>query len=222
MTRPARGCLPRCAAPQFFAAEYSQVVLPNRITSREAYYKVRRPGRGVALDRAKRAAVWDVIEAYRAQGRIAGTVDFAEAATHRRGSTCGDVASVTGEYVADHVLVDEGQDLGPAHWLLMRALVGEHADDLFIAEDSHQRIYGQRIGAVPVRHPHRRPVAAADAELPDHRAEPRLRDQRAARAASTSTSSRARSRPPGTGRRAAARCPSDPVRDADRGTGPGG
>ena len=42
------------------------------------------------------------------------------------------------------MLVDEGQDLGPAHWLLMRALVGEHADDLFIAEDSHQRIYGQR------------------------------------------------------------------------------
>ena len=127
----------------FFAAEYSQVVLPNQITSREAYYKVRRPGRGVALDRAKRAAVWDVIEAYRAQGRIAGTVDFPEAATiaavylQRR-------AFLAGEYVADHVLVDEGQDLGPAHWLLMRALVGEHADDLFIAEDSHQRIYGQR------------------------------------------------------------------------------
>ena len=47
--------------------------------------------------------------------------------------------------MADHVLVDEGQDLGPAHWQLLRALVGEHADDLFIAEDSHQRIYGQRV-----------------------------------------------------------------------------
>ena len=50
-----------------------------------------------------------------------------------------------GEHVADHVLVDEGQDLGPAHWQLLRAVVGEHADDLFIAEDSHQRIYGQRV-----------------------------------------------------------------------------
>ena len=39
----------------FLAAEYAQVVLPNGITTREAYYKVRRPGRGVALDRAKRA-----------------------------------------------------------------------------------------------------------------------------------------------------------------------
>jgi len=131
-------------SPQFFAAEYAQVVLPNRITRREAYYKVRRPGRGVALDRAKRAAVWTVIEAYRAQARIAGTVDFPEAATvaavHLRRA-----AKTNGDYVADHVLVDEGQDLGPAHWQLLRALVGEHADDLFIAEDSYQRIYGQRV-----------------------------------------------------------------------------
>ena len=129
---------------QFLSTEYAQIVLPNRITSREAYYKVRRPGRGVALDRAKRAAVWDVIEAYQAQARIAGSVDFAEAATIAA-AHLQRVASAQGVFVADHVLVDEGQDLGPAHWQLMRALAGEHADDLFIAEDSHQRIYGQRI-----------------------------------------------------------------------------
>ncbi len=129
---------------QFLSAEYAQIVLPNRITGREAYYKVRRPGRGVALDRAKRAAVWDVVEAYRARARIAGSVDFAEAATIAAAHLCR-VASAHGTFLADHVLVDEGQDLGPAHWQLMRALVAEHADDLFIAEDSHQRIYGQRI-----------------------------------------------------------------------------
>ena len=128
----------------FLSAEYAQVVLPNGITTRQAYFKVRRLGRGVALDRAKRAAVWDVIEAYRAQARIAGAVDFPEASTiaavHLRR-----VADDSGHHPADHVLVDEGQDLGPAHWQLLRALVGEHADDLFIAEDSHQRIYGQRV-----------------------------------------------------------------------------
>jgi len=141
----AGGALPvPLRSTQFLAAEYAQVVLPNRITSREGYYKARRPGRGVALDRAKRAAVWDVIEAYRAQARISGSVDFAEAATiaaaHLRRA-----AAAGGAFIADHVLVDEGQDLGPAHWQLMRALVGQHPDDLFIAEDSHQRIYGQRI-----------------------------------------------------------------------------
>jgi superfamily I DNA/RNA helicase len=129
---------------QFMTAEYAQIVLPNRITSREAYFKIRRPGRGVALDRVKRAAVWDVMEAYRAQLRIAGSVDFAEAATIAA-AHLQRVAATSGVFVTDHVLVDEGQDLGPAHWQLLRALVGEHADDLFIAEDSHQRIYGQRI-----------------------------------------------------------------------------
>lgn len=129
---------------QFLTAEYAQVVLPNRITSRQAYYKVRRPGRGVALDRARRAAVWDVIEAYQAQARIAGSVDFAEAATIAA-ENLRRTAAADGPFIADHVLVDEGQDLGPAHWQFMRALVGEHPDDLFIAEDSHQRIYGQRI-----------------------------------------------------------------------------
>jgi superfamily I DNA/RNA helicase len=135
---------PSLRSAAFLAAEYAQVVLPNGITTREAYYKVRRPGRGVALDRAKRAAVWGVIDAYRAQARVAGTVDFPEAATiaaaHLRR-----LRDTRGQHVADHVLVDEGQDLGPAHWQLLRALVGEHANDLFIAEDSHQRIYGQRI-----------------------------------------------------------------------------
>ncbi len=128
----------------FLEAEYTHVVLPRAITTREAFYRVRRAGRGVALDRARRSAVWDAVEAYRAQARAAGTVDFAEAATiaaaylRREGST-------GGKFIADHVLVDEGQDLGPAHWQLLRALADEHPDDLFIAEDSHQRIYGQRV-----------------------------------------------------------------------------
>lgn len=46
---------------------------------------------------------------------------------------------------ADHVLVDEGQDFAPAQWQFVRALVAEGPDDLFIAEDSQQRIYGQRV-----------------------------------------------------------------------------
>ena len=45
---------------------------------------------------------------------------------------------------ADHVLVDEGQDLHSGHWVMLRAIVPEGPDDLFIAEDSHQRIYGQK------------------------------------------------------------------------------
>lgn len=126
----------------FLASEYALVVLPNRVTNQAEYLRVRRPGRGVALDRAKRAAVWALIAAYRAQNRIDGTLDFAEAAAVAAAYLKG--ADGDTHHLADHVLVDEGQDLSPAHWQLLRALTPEGPDDLFIAEDSHQRIYGPR------------------------------------------------------------------------------
>jgi superfamily I DNA/RNA helicase len=123
----------------FLATEYAHVVLPNKIHDEAAYLRVRRPGRGVALDRAKRSAVWSLIAAYRAQSRIDGSLDFAEAA-----AVAAAHLARRAERPADHVLVDEGQDLSPTHWLMLRALVAARPDDLFIAEDSHQRIYGTR------------------------------------------------------------------------------
>lgn len=130
--------------PAFVQAEYEMVILPNWITTREAYGVANRSGRGVPLDRAKRDAVWDVVEAYRTQRRKSGTVDFGEAATiaaaHLRR-----VAEQEDYFTVDRALVDEGQDLSPARWQLLRALVPEQPNDLFIAEDSHQRIYGHKV-----------------------------------------------------------------------------
>lgn len=74
---------PDLANEAFLAAEYATVVLPRKITVADDYLKVRRPGRGVALDRARRSAVWELFEAYRAHNRIDGTVDYAEAAAAR-------------------------------------------------------------------------------------------------------------------------------------------
>jgi superfamily I DNA/RNA helicase len=45
----------------------------------------------------------------------------------------------------DHVVVDEAQDLTPAHWRLLRGVVPTGHNDLFICEDAHQRIYGERV-----------------------------------------------------------------------------
>ena len=150
------------------------------VTTREAYYKVRRPGRGVALDRAKRAAVWDVIEAYRAQARIAGTIDFRRGCHRSPPPTC-------------------------AAWETPRASIWPTTCSSTRARTSALRT-GSSCARWPpstpttcssprtptsastasepcsaVRHPHRRPVPAPHAELPDHRAEPRLRRRRAGR-----------------------------------------
>lgn len=127
------------ASPVFMQAEYAMVVLPGRITSRDDYYRARRPGRGVALDRSRRAAVWSTIESYRAWTAIDGSIDYSEAA-----SIAAAALEQSGPLV-DHVLVDEGQDLTPGHWQFLRAVAGEGTNDLFIAEDAHQRIYGQQV-----------------------------------------------------------------------------
>ena len=47
---------------------------------------------------------------------------------------------LTGQYTS--IIVDEGQDLSPSAYRLLRALAGEeHENDIFIVGDSHQRIY---------------------------------------------------------------------------------
>ncbi|HEY9289868.1 MAG TPA: UvrD-helicase domain-containing protein [Microlunatus sp.] len=128
----------------FVEAEYATVVLPNRITTLDEYVRIPRPGRGVRLSRSQRRAVWEVVLAYRAGATTSGMIDYGEAAA--LAAVALDLrAAGGGARPFDHVVVDEGQDLDPAHLQLIRALVAEGPDDVFIAEDSHQRIYGQRV-----------------------------------------------------------------------------
>lgn len=124
----------------FLQTEYLQVVLPNRITERDDYRSVRRPGRGVALDRGKRDMYWELLSRRRDRLSLDRQFPFAELA-----ETAAAYLESSDPLPADHVLVDEAQDLNPSHWKLLRALVTEGPNDLFIAEDSHQRIYGQRV-----------------------------------------------------------------------------
>ncbi|MEV5650223.1 3'-5' exonuclease [Nocardia sp. NPDC052254] len=134
----------RLSTPAFLENEYVSVVLANQVTSLEQYVRVPRAGRGVRLSRSQRIAVWKLVDSFRRHSRTDGSFSFPEilavAAEYLR------LAQQDGQpFVADHVLVDEAQDLHATHWALLRALVPEGPNDLFIAEDSHQRIYGQPV-----------------------------------------------------------------------------
>ncbi|WP_040689096.1 3'-5' exonuclease [Nocardia vinacea] len=135
---------PRLRHPSFLAAEYVNIVLGNRVTTREEYLRVPRAGRGVRLSRPQRTAVWRIFEQYRKNGRTAGRLTFPEVLAVAAADLQWRFES-SGVNLADHVIVDEAQDLHATHWSLLRALVAEGPDDLFIAEDSHQRIYGQPV-----------------------------------------------------------------------------
>ena len=128
----------------FLTSEYVSVVLAHSVTTIDQYVKAPRAGRGVRLSRGQRVAVWRVFETYRRTSRMNDVVSYPEAVAIaaewlRQQSEQGK------GHLADHVLIDEAQDLHAAHWNLLRALVAEGPDDLFIAEDSHQRIYVQPV-----------------------------------------------------------------------------
>ncbi|MBF6455554.1 3'-5' exonuclease [Nocardia cyriacigeorgica] len=138
------GLDPRLSTPWFLDNEYISVILANKITTLEQYARIARPGRGVRLSRPQRIAVWKLVEAYRRRSRMDDTFSFPEvlavAAEYLRQQ-----ANSGADHIADHVIVDEAQDLHATHWRMLRASVAEGPNDLFIAEDSHQRIYGQPV-----------------------------------------------------------------------------
>ncbi|MGP5079272.1 UvrD-helicase domain-containing protein [Brachybacterium alimentarium] len=136
----------------FFADEYREVILPLRITDEASYLRVSRRGRGTRLGRIQRRDVWKVVSRYRENGMRDEQIDWDELSAIAA-AVLDARAAEAGERPADHVLVDEGQDLRPPQWQMLRALVADGKDDMFIAEDSHQRIYSNpvRLGRYGIR-----------------------------------------------------------------------
>lgn len=130
-------------SPAFLAGEYRSVVLGMTEQTRDAYLRVKRPGRGVRLNRVQRAAIWTVIETFQRSVATQGRTTF-ELLAARAAQILEDPALRDGAPGYDHVVVDEGQDLHAGHWRVLRGLVAPGPNDLFICEDGHQRIYGER------------------------------------------------------------------------------
>lgn len=130
--------------PSFLAGEYRTVVLGLPEHTRDAYLRAKRTGRGVRLNRVQRAAVWRVIEAFERGVETQGKTTF-DLLTARAAEIVADPALHAKLPRYDHVVVDEGQDLNAGHWRVLRCLVAPGPNDLFICEDSHQRIYGERL-----------------------------------------------------------------------------
>ncbi|MDR2561575.1 MAG: UvrD-helicase domain-containing protein [Holophagales bacterium] len=124
----------------FYSDEWSKVVVPQECFSREKYLKASRIGRGTRLDREKRIQAWSVFEEYIAlmKERQIRDVDMAM-------YECRMILEKNREAHYSSAIVDEGQDFSPNAYRLLRAIVnGEHANDIFIVGDAHQRIYKKR------------------------------------------------------------------------------
>lgn len=149
---------------QFMHAEWSHVILGQAIVSRSNYFRARRAGRGRTISREARAAIWQLVERYvkRLDDKDVWTYrQVAERAARLEIERAARNASYEADQVSSiklqresgiwhrpryrHIVVDEAQDLSAAHWKMLRAMVPEGRNDLFITGDTHQRIYGNYV-----------------------------------------------------------------------------
>lgn len=120
----------------FLRQEWRQVVLAQQVTSAQEYLSAKRRGRGRRLGERQKAQVWQAIWGFEQQLRDRGWW------THE--TVCVEAARLLeqrSEKPYRHIVVDEAQDLSPPQWRLLRAAVPPQPNDLFLAGDTHQRIY---------------------------------------------------------------------------------
>lgn len=128
--------------PKFLNDEWSEVVLANAIVDEPGYLRVARRGRSQRLSRPQRADVWLAIEQFQQLLRAQNLLTHTELAS-RAASVLAADSSLSDRFGYRYAVIDEAQDLHPAHWRFLRALVPVGTDDLFIVGDAHQRIYGK-------------------------------------------------------------------------------
>jgi hypothetical protein len=125
----------------FLRQEWEQVVQLNDIQVAADYLKVPRTGRGRTLSRLQRQKVWYVFDHYVEALHNRGKRDWTSVIRETREHL--DQTKPALPYKA--IVVDEAQDFHAEEWRLIRALIPQGRNDIFLVGDAHQRIYGQRI-----------------------------------------------------------------------------
>ncbi|MGA5648502.1 UvrD-helicase domain-containing protein [Streptomyces seoulensis] len=154
---------------EFLHDEWTQVILGQAVASRADYFRARRAGRGRTVTRAERADIWQLTERFAQRldrlgvqtwDQVAERAAQLESERARRIQALGrqreEAGGLENIHVADgsggwlryryrHIVVDEAQDLRPAHWKMLRAMTAADRNDLFLVGDTHQRIYKNQV-----------------------------------------------------------------------------
>lgn len=122
------------------SSEWRQVALALGVSSAEEFLSAKKNHHGRALTPEDAADVWKAIAAF---DRALSKREVWTHDTVRREATR--LLDEMDKKPYRHVVVDEAQDLTADQWRLLRAAVPECTDDIFIAGDTHQRIYDNHV-----------------------------------------------------------------------------
>lgn len=125
----------------FFKEEWERVIQPNSISTLNDYIKVPRTGRGTRLNRTQRKLIWEVFEEYRL---LLSSKNYKEPNDAMRDARVLIADGKMNEKYSS-VIVDEAQDFSAQSFMLLRDMVEESKNDMFLAGDAHQRIYGHKV-----------------------------------------------------------------------------
>jgi len=123
----------------FIRDEFEAVVASEGIQSMQSYLRASRRGRGRRLSRQSRRQLWQVFESYRNELQ---RHDIAEPSDVKY-QLLNIFKKSSAKYQS--VIVDEAQDMSMATLRMIRAILPEQPNDLLLAGDAHQRIYGRQV-----------------------------------------------------------------------------
>lgn len=123
----------------FLISEWESIIDPWGIRSWDEYEKASRAGRGKSLQSKQKASVWevfdDVITSLNAEQVVTHNQLLQEAVT---------LVEDNNNKPFDHIVADEAQDFSPTALRLLRAMVDNGPNDLFMCRDAGQSIYGSQ------------------------------------------------------------------------------
>ncbi|MBY5946834.1 UvrD-helicase domain-containing protein [Photobacterium rosenbergii] len=125
----------------FYEEEWRHIIQANSVKTKADYFKVSRVGRGTPLSRIQRAKIWPVFEEFRNQMNRKRIREMNDAMLDAIKIL--EEQKITLPYSS--IIVDEAQDMGSQAFTLLRTIVPEQANDMFIVGDGHQRIYRNKV-----------------------------------------------------------------------------
>lgn len=127
-------------SPEFLDSEYCDVILYNNVRNLNTYIRTSRTGRGKPISRRQRGQIWQLFERFN-EARQKKNIYYRDElvnilAEHLTGNN---------HTVYEHCIVDELQDFSNVELRLIRSLVEEKANDLFLVGDPMQGIYSRKL-----------------------------------------------------------------------------
>ena len=123
---------------EFLFEEYNDVILENNVTTVDEYLKTSRIGRTVRIGRKDKIEIWNLVEDYKKR----------KLPNYSKKELCLKLVSHFNDSTNkpfSHIICDEVQDFSTVELRLLRSLVNEKPNDLFLTGDPFQNIYSRRI-----------------------------------------------------------------------------